>query len=274
VNRTVINFPHGLGDAVHFRLACELYRQKGYDIGVNAPDDKQIIFGPHFTTEPGLDLGWWQEDTNITNHETWQNGNKAFRAVNLHPLPRIDTTIEELAAVEIEINAGQQREAPTPRPYISMHPQGGPGGYWGSKSLNDGQIASLVHGLLERTSLDIVLLEWHNPYPTFSNERVWLEKRPPLARLANIIAHAELHIGVDSGPLYLSRLTNTPAVGLVPHPFHHPVIFTLPRPRATYVSVPTALSALFPDLYHVIESPALLNMEVVVKVANESLARL
>lgn len=276
-NPTIVKFPHGIGDAVHFRLVCELYRQKGHEVRVAAPADKELIFGPFFTQEQelGLDLGWWQENAGIIDaHDTWQRGNKAFAAINLTPLPHISATIEELTAIVVYIDAGADRNAPTPRPYISMHPQGGSGCYWGSKSLTTVQITTLIEALLDRTDLDIVLLEGHNAYPTFNSPRVFLEQRPPLARLANIIAHAAVHIDVDSGPLYLSRLTNTPAIGLVPNPFHHPAVFTLPRPLATYVSVPTPLSALFPDLYHVVESPMPLDMNIVADCAAKSLGQI
>lgn len=262
---TIVNFPHGLGDAVHFRLVCELYRNLGHYIFVCSPPDKEIVFGPFYTEQPGQELGWWQEDPNITSHSSWQSGNKAFRAVNLFPLPHIPATIEELSRLEVTIDVKNERQAPTDRPYITLHPQGGPGGYWHMKSLSNEQIIALVEQLLIQTDCDIILLEWHNPYPLIANDRVWVEKRPSLLNLTNLVAHACIHLDVDSGPLYLSRLTHTPAIGMVPHPFHHPVVFTLPRPNTKYISVPTPLSSLFPELYNVVESCSPLNMALVAK---------
>lgn len=52
----------------------------------------------------------------------------------------------------------------------------------------------------------------------------------PLDLLLALMLEADLLIGVDSGPLHLSRFTDIPTVG-VWMPGHYPATYTLPRPE-------------------------------------------
>ena len=79
----------------------------------------------------------------------------------------------------------------------------------------------------------MILLDWDQRVPRLASYRVRHLSdfgECPLEMLLALMTEADLLIGVDSGPLHLSRFTNIPTIG-VWQPGHYPATYTLPRPE-------------------------------------------
>jgi len=77
------------------------------------------------------------------------------------------------------------------------------------------------------------LLDWDRRVPRLASYRVrHLSEfgHCPLDLLLALMTQADLLIGVDSGPLHVSRFTDIPTIG-VWQPGHYPGTYTLPRPE-------------------------------------------
>jgi hypothetical protein len=84
---------------------------------------------------------------------------------------------------------------------------------------------------LDRCDGTLILLDWDQRVPRLASFRVrhLSDFGPcPLDLLLALMTEADLLIGVDSGPLHLSRFTNIPTLG-VWQPGHYPATYTLPR---------------------------------------------
>ena len=116
-----------------------------------------------------------------------------------------------------------------PRPIVLFHQKGNTG--QARKSLSDTVAATFYHEFLDRCDGTLILLDWDQRVPRLASFRVrhLADFGPcPLDLLLALMTQADLLIGVDSGPLHLSRFTNIPTIG-VWQPGHYPGTYTLPR---------------------------------------------
>ena len=118
-----------------------------------------------------------------------------------------------------------------PRPLVLLHSRGNTAQE--RKSLSDTVASSFYREFLDRCDGTLVLLDWDQRVPRLASYRVRHLSdfgSCPLDLLLALMTEADLLIGVDSGPLHLSRFTNIPTLG-VWQPGHYPSTYTLPRPE-------------------------------------------
>jgi hypothetical protein len=92
---------------------------------------------------------------------------------------------------------------------------------------------------LDRTDGTLLLLDWDNRVTRLAHWRVrhltddwqWLDTE----HLLELLMHADLLVGVDSGPLHAARYSDIPTVGLFPTIGHYPSRYCLPRSRQVNV---------------------------------------
>lgn len=111
------------------------------------------------------------------------------------------------------------------RPLTVLHTKGASSGHW--KDLP----SSVEHALFEYYANRKGTTIYLSGKQHFRN----LTSMAPstIAELYDLLWHADLVIGVDSGPLHLARMTNTPALGCW---FGmHPTAFALPSPRIQHL---------------------------------------
>lgn len=118
---------------------------------------------------------------------------------------------------------------------VLFHPQGNTGA--GAKNLNQDVQHDFIRQFLNTTDATLVLLDWDNRLAKVNNRRVRHLtddfRSLNLVELAYVIGKASLLIGVDSGPLHLTRVTDTPSIGVWVQ--HHPARFALPRDKTAHL---------------------------------------
>lgn len=245
--RTGVRFYHGLGDCAYFAHLIPLYVSRGHQIEVECTPDKRLLFeaagatcvaaAPH--THP---WGYPSGGTNESQGRFWQ-GSKMGNNISAKPLADIGTQEElwdEYCRTRIDIRPRLPADAfktvekwleKLPRPVVLLHTKGNTGQE--RKSLPDPITAEFYRSLLDQTAGSLILLDWDHRVPRLSNYRVrHLDDLGacPTEVLFALMLSADLMIGVDSGPLHLSRFTTTPTVGIW-MPGHYPTTYTLPRPE-------------------------------------------
>ena len=147
---------------------------------------------------------------------------------------------DELCASRIDIRPHLSAEtldtarrwlARLPRPVVLLHQKGNTAQE--RKSLSNSVTEAFYREFLDRCDGALNLLDWDQRVPRLASYRVrhLSDFGPcPLDLLLALMTEADLLIGVDSGPLHLSRFTNIPTLG-VWQPGHYPATYTLPRPE-------------------------------------------
>jgi len=250
-----VSFDHGLGDCVYFSHILALYTRRGFDFTVAASSDKHIVFqqaGVETTTDntgatrvPWHNGGWIDEN----NVKRFWEYNKAAKNISENPLPFIGSPADlwqELCDLKLSLSKFispadrsfvQNFVRDLPRPLILLHSKGNTS--LETKSIPDDVTRDLYKQLLDKTSGTQILLDWDDRVPRLSHWRIrhlkddW--ERLTTSQLIALIEAADLMVGVDSGPLHLSRFTNTPAIGYFPDDWHYPTRFSLPRPMQVNV---------------------------------------
>jgi ADP-heptose:LPS heptosyltransferase len=246
-----VHFDHGLGDCTYFAHQLPLYARRGYDITVSCKPDKRILFeacGVRITHDPdGVPAVSWYEPYPVGQlpANDYAMCNKAAFNFGRSPMPHIGPPRElweEFCAVRLNVHpfigADDWLEVrrflePLPRPVILVHTIGN--SRQDTKSLSPELTLELYCRLLDRTEGSLVLLDWDDRVPRLPGYRVrhltddWMRIEVP--RLLALIESSDLLVGIDSGPLHAARFTNTPSVGIFPHPPHYPAIISLPRDR-------------------------------------------
>jgi hypothetical protein len=241
-----LGFDHGLGDCCHFAAMLQLYRRRGYEIGVHYQPNKAAIFkaaGVHYLPVDHVSDHPWQYPPDfgqLTFDPPWA-GNKVFGNINRQPLPPIGDEHElweELRNVSLPLKAvvseADRAEADRflsglPRPVILVHTHGN--NWKDRKNLSDETTLELYIRLLDDTRGSVVLLDWDQRVPKLSHARVrhigddW--ERISLEKLWSLIDQSDLFIGVDSGPYHFASFTDVPVVGVWHR--HHPWQCTMPR---------------------------------------------
>ncbi len=240
-----VKFHHGLGDCAYFAHLIPLYTRRGYEIEVECPPDKALLFraagaGVIEHAESEHAWGYPPGDTHVGQGKFWQ-GSKIGHNISERPLPNIGDEAElwqELRDTRIDIQShltpqaietARSYLAPLRPPIVLLHTKGNTAQQ--RKSLPDAIALNFYKSLIDRFDGTLVLLDWDNRVPRLASYRVrHLDDlgRCPLDVLLALMTRADLMIGVDSGPLHAARFTNTPTVGLW-MPGHYPTTYSLPR---------------------------------------------
>jgi len=253
-----LRFVHGLGDCTNFARILSLYTKRGFDIEVQCNDDKAFLFrsvGARIAPAATIDHTWPHPFTGTVwnfgacTGADWA-GNKIGCNLDRPPLPRLgdrDDTWRELvtSAADLTSKVEPQRARPVraacdglPRPVVLLHTIGNTSA--DSKSLPPEFHFPFYEALLDRTEGTIVVLDWDNRAPLFPSYRLRAHRDVfgylHVDELVAAMAHADLVVGIDSGPLHLAATTPTPRVGLF-RKRHYPSTFALPDPRMLAISV-------------------------------------
>lgn len=243
-----VRFHHGLGDCAYFAHLTPLYTRRGYRIEVECTPDKRILFEAAGATviESGADhVHAWGYPSGGTHegHGNFGQGSKIGHNISEGPLPHIGDKAElwdELCASRIDIVPHLSEEVRAtakrwlerlPRPVVLFHQKGNTA--QDRKSLPDDVTIEFYKTFLDQCDGTLILLDWDQRVPRLASYRVrHLTDLGPcsLETLLALMTEADLMIGVDSGPLHLSRFTNIPTIGLW-RPGHYPTTYTLPRPE-------------------------------------------
>jgi ADP-heptose:LPS heptosyltransferase len=244
--KTSVSFYHGLGDCAHFAHLIPLYVKRGYEVEIECTPDKRILFeaaGARTISQGAKQAHPWgypAGGTFVGHGKFWQ-GSKIGHNISEPPLPAIGSKSElwdEYCATKIDVRPHLPAEALAtaerwlqglPRPVILLHTKGNTGQQ--QKSLPDTIAAEFYKGLIDRTDGTLILLDWDNRVPRLPSYRVrHLDTLGPCPTevLLALMHHADLMIGVDSGPLHAARFTDVPTVGLW-MPGHYPSTYTIPR---------------------------------------------
>ncbi|QDV50064.1 polysaccharide pyruvyl transferase family protein [Gimesia fumaroli] len=240
-----ITFHHGLGDSTYFAHSLPLYTKRGHKPRIYCTPDKQILYQPtgvEVITTPeknSLHHGWDHAPSTRELHP-WSI-NKAGFNLGRGPMPAIGKTEElwdEYCATKLDITPYLSDESrdhvaslieDLPKPLILLHTMGNTSP--GYKNLSPDVTTELYQQLLDRTDGTIILLDWDNRVPRLNNYRIRHLRDDlhllNLEELLILMTMSDLFVGVDSGPLHLTRYTDIPTVGVWTHNF--PSHFTLPR---------------------------------------------
>lgn len=242
---------HGLGDACHFAHLLQLYKRRGYDVTVQAEQNKLFVWQvAGVNIVQGGDLpnhGWgYPAGFDDLSQPDWRC-NKVAHGINHPPLPRIGDPRQlwdELCQVRLsahdlipaEAHAEAERFlAGLPRPIICLHTRGT--NWQARKSLSIETAFRLILRLLDETGGSVISLDFDRREPIVADARCkgllpsW--GKISVDRLCALYEQADLMIGVDSGPFHVASFTPIKALGV----FHslHPVRCCLPNPRAAYL---------------------------------------
>lgn len=250
-----VSFPHGLGDCVYFAHQLPLYQRRGHEIQVISGSDKKCLFQKNFlasqvTSTPKVAWRHAHDLEKLDDINHWK-ANKAFSNLSADPMPDIGTLDaalwnefsdvqidlrESLPATSTEFIAACFKDLP--RPITLLHTKGN--SFQNAKSVPDPLALEIYREILDQTGGSLILLDWDNRVPRIAHGRVkhltddW-RKFNTEELLAAILA-SDLMVGIDSGPLHLSRFTKTPSVGLWFNG-HHPAKFSLPRENQVNITL-------------------------------------
>ena len=241
---------HGLGDCVNFAHVLQLYKRRGYDVNVQGEENKLFLWQVagvkliDYAVHHPWGHPWQFDDLNQPDCL----GNKV--AHNLHcpeVMPEIgdrETLWPELCGVRLSahdlIPAKAHAEVDRflqglPRPIICLHSRGT--NWQERKALPIETDFRLTLELLERLPGSVIILDFDRRAPMVGDARCKGIKPAwghiSLDRLCALYEHADLLIGVDSGPFHLAALTTIPALGVFRQV--QPVRVCLPNSNATYL---------------------------------------
>ena len=246
-NRIRFSWNHGLGDTANLCRMIRVYRRRGYEFEIQATPDKRELLrlaGAEHAEEPGGATSgrirtWTPIGTPQVNPRGWA-GNKIGCNLNRSPLPTVGDTDElwrelcepcDLTAGIPDATRDKVRRFlnALPRPVVLFHGTGNSGQR--RKSLPIAFQAQFYRELLDRMHGTLITLDWDDRVPRLANYRVrHLDSfgQCSAVELLALIGHADLMIGVDSGPLHVASLTSTPTVG-VWQSGHYPSTYSVPR---------------------------------------------
>lgn len=241
---------HGLGDCVQFAHLLQLYKRRGYEVTVQAEENKLFVWqvaGVNIVQGgdlPHHDWGypWEFEDLSFPD---WR-GNKTAHGLSHPTLPPIGEKRElwnELCQIRLaakEFISDKAREEARqfldgmPHPIFCLHSRGT--NWQGRKSLPIETDFRLILELLDRTSGSVVVLDYDRRAPMVGDARCKGIKPSwghiDVDRLCALYELADVMIGVDSGPFHAAVFTDIKALGVFRE--IHPVRCCLPNPNATY----------------------------------------
>lgn len=240
-------FDHGLGDCCHFAALVQLYRRRGYEVGIHYEPNKAAIWKAAGVTWLPLEEAThhpWEYPSDFGSfpcEESWA-GSKLYWNMDRGPLPPLgdkqqlwDEWCEVRLSARDVVSQDDQRDvdrfvAALPRPLLLLHTRGS--NWCASKDLDDAAALELYRLLLDRTGGGLLLLDWDCRVPRLAHARVrhlredW--EHISLEKLWCLMESADLFIGVDSGPYHFAALSDVPVVGIWRN--HFPSQCGLPRP--------------------------------------------
>ena len=262
-SRLDIHFDHGLGDCVNFARLLQLYKVRGWDIGVVTPQRRQDVFRACGIRQAvmGTQHPWGYHDGfNKPSLENGRISNKIGANLNREPLPYLgppDALWDELCgldmsgAAEVLIDEATREKAAElknnlAKPVILLHYRGV--AWADQKDLPDATATELCRQLKNELGASIIVLDFarrpNDPSDAIKVLDVW--NNTSLGGLAALMGIADLLIGIDSGPYHFASLCKVPVLGV----FHklYPSCGTLPNPRSLNMSAGSAElnKALFP----------------------------
>lgn len=234
-----VSFRHGLGDCVHFAHLLPLWLRRGYEVEVECSDFARPLFelaGARVVPKTLKAHPWMHSLIGPPLEPVW-SGNKVACNLRASPLPDVGgpgDLWEELLAVRLRYPPLAPWESPG-RPLVLCHFKGQSGLF--DKNYPDHAIRRFYAALLVSpimTGGAVVVLDHHGRTPLIDDLRVSRTDPGTLARLVTRVQAADLLVGIDSGPLHLTRLTDTKALGVWTRnaPWH----FALPREGTWHLS--------------------------------------
>lgn len=246
---------HGLGDCVHFAHALQLYKSRGFNVTVQAEENKlfvwkvagvNIVQGGGLPDHPYLYPAGF-DDLSAPDHER----NKVAFGLRHDVMPRLEDLSlsqeqawDELCAVRLSAHDHIPAEAHTeaerfleglPRPIICFHSRGT--NWHERKSLPTDVAFDVILKLLEQTGGSVIVLDFDHRAPMVGHERCKGIKPTwghiGIDRLCALYERCDLMIGVDSGPLHVASFTNIKTLGVFRS--LHPNRVCLPNQNANYL---------------------------------------
>jgi hypothetical protein len=248
---TYVLFTHGLGDCANFILVVRAYRELGYDVRVVCDPNKKPFFDA--AGIPNVDRAA-AEAKDAKEHPWWEPGglsqlaaadilaqNKIWRNFKSSPLPPITQSREQLwtavlrqqnsAMFEQERASAAEIVSDLPRPILLMHANGNTSPR--EKDLPENFPVEISSLFLRDTPGSVIFLDWDNRTNWVHSSRTrhinyhYGARLNSSAGLMGLMAHADLLLGIDSGPLHTSGLIDMPAICVWNE--HHPLRYALPR---------------------------------------------
>jgi len=266
---TQIRFPHGLGDHVYMAHLLSLYRSQGFEFTVAADRNKAAIYRAcenvsFVSKSEDFPAAPWIHGTSViaVSKENGFSANKVMANLSLTPLPDIGPASwevwTELSAIVLDAMRFVVPEEAEPilcrlekvaRPLLLFHPKGN--NLKHAKDLNDEEIRRVCADFATYSGGTVLMLDWDRRIRAPDHPRVAMMeecfgKKLSLAELIVLFSHADLLIGIDSGPAHLARMVPTLPVLFV-WQRHHPFAFSLPRAGHLHI-LPHALAESAPRL--------------------------
>ena len=244
---------HGLGDCVHFAHALQLYKRRGYEITLQAEENKlflwkvagvNVVQGGDLPDHPYIYPGRFED---LQQPDSGQN--KVAHGLTHAVMPKLDESSEslwnELCAVRLSAHAhippAAHAEADAfvaglPRPRICFHSRGT--NWHERKSIPTDVAFDVIVKLLDRTGGSVIVLDFDQRAPMVGSDRCKGIKpgwgHIGIDRLCALYEQCDLMIGVDSGPFHVAALTEIRSLGLFRS--LHPCRVCLPGPNAMYLA--------------------------------------
>jgi hypothetical protein len=246
---------HGLGDVCHMAHAVQLYKRRGYEVTVQAEENKLFLWkvaGVNIVQGGDLPDHSYHypsgfDDLSLPDHAT----NKVAFGLRHDVLPKLEElgltqeqAWDELCSIRLSahdfISAAAHAEAERfleglPRPIICLHSRGT--NWHERKSLPTEVAFDLILKLLDQTGGSVVVLDFDRRAPMVGDARckgikpAWGHIN--IEKLCALYEHCDLMIGVDSGPLHVASLTNIKTLGVFRS--LHPPRVCLPNSSAVYL---------------------------------------
>ncbi len=246
---------HGLGDVCHMAHAVQIYKRRGYDVTVQAEENKLFLWkvaGVNIIQGGDLPDHSYHypsgfDDLSLPDHAT----NKVAFGLRHDVMPKLEDlgltqeqAWDELCIVRLSahdfISAEAHAEAEQfleglPHPIICFHSRGT--NWHERKSLPTEVAFDVILKLLDQTGGSVVVLDFDRRAPMVGDARCKGIKPSwghiGIDRLCALYERCDLMIGVDSGPLHLSALTPIRTLGVFRS--LKPPRVCLPSPHSVYL---------------------------------------
>jgi hypothetical protein len=240
--KVLIDFSHGLGDAVQFTIVLQHLRERypNLTIDVLASVGKTSCFAglanKTFNSrreisdrhDQRIRLDWWECDQTFDNVPSTKASKCLKEVFGIEPtIKPYLIHVPENAKVRV---ADYLKTLPN-RPFVVLHYQGNTA--TDRKNLEHQTIRRLCGYLISR-EFTPVILDFDHRSPLPDQRTIYCpDKGHPLwggtgtgnaAIIAALIERAALFIGIDSGPLHVAQATSTPIVACWTG--HHPIHFS------------------------------------------------
>jgi hypothetical protein len=219
--RRAFTFMHGVGDCCN---AATLYKALGDQPAIKTHAHSEFIFRAAGCeiVDKAEDVNGWHHPFYIGNAEeqpVWIDNKTAFNS----PVPMTDELWKRVCETEIRLKVSAEAAGKV-------------------DELLRGVIGKIVlthmHGTTSKHLKDVApKLKLDFDRNAYINGATWIDidflKLDSVEVLYELINRADLLIGIDSGPLHMARMTDTPVLGLWFGT--HPSAFAIPSPRAMHL---------------------------------------